>query len=732
MAEQLIFQIVAADAFTKAFNKLTSHLGVIGKAALATSGAVTAVTGTLFAMTKSTADAYDKFDSLSKKMGVTTEFVSKMSVVSELANVEFGALTGSLDKLQMNLGQAADGTGTAGEALRKLGISITNTNGELKTSEDILPELADAFEDIKSATERSRVAQELFGRGGTEMIKILKDGRKGLEEMGDEAEAMGLVVGKQAAANAEKFNDALFKCKGVLQGLQHVIGEALMPVITGLAEQFSSFVKENREDIISWGKIAVDVLGQATEKISYAVGALIDVWRLHNLQFNINKLVLASFIKAYYSSLDYLVEKTLKFAKAVNFGGIFDEGIASAENWRTGTGVIIRSIEPEIEKSSAKISEYFGKGFAYSTLKVDEFVVKTKASIASLKELGTASVAHVPTGDTGEPVTMPSGETGSEAGEPVTMLPDPADYQEKLAELASLHDEYFLDENEKIQQWYEEQQAIHAGHQDALTMLDDIYEEKKLEVQEEKMEAYQEQLDALNEMYSEALDTDEQRLDKWFKTQQKKYQGDQNALLKLQKVYNKKKEALDKEEHEKDLELKQAKLEAAANLFSGIANLASVFGKRAFGLMKIASISEATINSYTAATNALAHTPGPPPIPQIAAFAALALGMSNVAKISQMKAPAYHGGMTNVPREQTVLLDKGERIVSPKQNEDLTEFLKNKNNQSNVHIEKLSILENATNAENLLNISKSSWEEIVEAQIVPALRTMTKRGIAFA
>ena len=36
----------------------------------------------------------------------------------------------------------------------------------------------------------------------------------------------------------------------------------------------------------------------------------------------------------------------------------------------------------------------------------------------------------------------------------------------------------------------------------------------------------------------------------------------------------------------------------------------------------------------------------------------------------------FHGGMENVPKEQSYILDEGERVVSPKQNEDLTGFLK--------------------------------------------------------
>ena len=57
-----------------------------------------------------------------------------------------------------------------------------------------------------------------------------------------------------------------------------------------------------------------------------------------------------------------------------------------------------------------------------------------------------------------------------------------------------------------------------------------------------------------------------------------------------------------------------------------------------------AAVSAATINTYQAATNALANTPAPPPFPQIAAGVAIASGLMNVKKILSTKTPGPSGG----------------------------------------------------------------------------------------
>jgi chemotaxis protein histidine kinase CheA len=56
---------------------------------------------------------------------------------------------------------------------------------------------------------------------------------------------------------------------------------------------------------------------------------------------------------------------------------------------------------------------------------------------------------------------------------------------------------------------------------------------------------------------------------------------------------------------------------------------------------KAAAISSATINTYQAATNALANTPAPPPFPQIAAAATIASGLAQVRNI--LKTPDVNG-----------------------------------------------------------------------------------------
>jgi hypothetical protein len=90
-----------------------------------------------------------------------------------------------------------------------------------------------------------------------------------------------------------------------------------------------------------------------------------------------------------------------------------------------------------------------------------------------------------------------------------------------------------------------------------------------------------------------------------------------------------------------------------------------------------------------------------------------------------------HGGMESIPREGTFLLNKGERVLSPNQNSDLTSFLDGGAAGGSVTIENLniSILPNATNADALLRLREAEWNNLVAGPIIKSLNTLRRRGV---
>ena len=155
MSEKLEFVILAKDQFSKSFGKLTKYLPSLKTLAVGAAGGVTALGGTLLAITKTTANTYDSFSKLSDQLGVSTDWLSKLKYQTQIGGVEWTVAEKAVQGFQVRIGEASQGIGTAKDSLLALGLELNKENGQLKTAEELMPEVADALKGVANATEKA-------------------------------------------------------------------------------------------------------------------------------------------------------------------------------------------------------------------------------------------------------------------------------------------------------------------------------------------------------------------------------------------------------------------------------------------------------------------------------------------------------------------------------------------------------------------------------------------------
>ncbi|HCQ9598978.1 TPA: transglycosylase SLT domain-containing protein, partial [Acinetobacter baumannii] len=99
----------------------------------------------------------------------------------------------------------------------------------------------------------------------------------------------------------------------------------------------------------------------------------------------------------------------------------------------------------------------------------------------------------------------------------------------------------------------------------------------------------------------------------------------------------------------------------------------------------------------------------------LVAMASVAAETASIVGNIQSVAGIFHGGKDYVPKEATYLLDKGERVVSPRQNQDLTSFLASQREMNQYN----AINSNPTNGSSEVNIqiiNRVQGVELVESQ----------------
>lgn len=252
---------------SKSLDGFSSSLKTIGAgiAGFISGAAIAGFTGLAFGIQK-TVDSMDELSKSAQKVGLTTEELSKLAYAGDLADVSLETLTSSLGKLTKAQAAALDTSSKTAEVFDALGIAVKNADGSLRNSSDVLADFAQRFQELGGSPEAVAAGFQIFGRSFQELIPLLKDGREGIQEAGDELERFGGVITTQAGQAAEEFNDNLTRLKTQFSAIFAQIAQNLLPTLVRLSEDL--------KDLAADGKLAENATSLLTAAVDAGTSAL--------------------------------------------------------------------------------------------------------------------------------------------------------------------------------------------------------------------------------------------------------------------------------------------------------------------------------------------------------------------------------------------------------------------------------------------------------------------------
>ncbi len=257
-------------------------VGKVGKAfgaALAALGA--AAVGAASALAGLTVSASNYADDLITQATFTrqtTDDLQKYAYAARFIDVEVNTLTKSMAKNIKSMDSARKGSAAYADAYKKLGVSVTGANGELRNSNDVYWECIDALGSIQNETERDALAMQLFGKSAQELNSVIEAGSEAFKELGDEAEQMGFILSEDAVNRLGAFNDKLQVLQAGAEGLKNAASLIALPFLDTLAGEgipimtkFSKAVMDAEGDVTKMadalGEGISDVLNLIVEKL---------------------------------------------------------------------------------------------------------------------------------------------------------------------------------------------------------------------------------------------------------------------------------------------------------------------------------------------------------------------------------------------------------------------------------------------------------------------------------
>jgi hypothetical protein len=235
------------DALKSKTSALSGGLKKAGKAFAIFGAAASAAAFGVFKFVDSVTKAGDNIGKEAKKIGVGTTELQRLRFAADRSGASAKSMSLAIKNSAKQLEDAKNGGAKLfRDALTEIGVELEDLNG--LTAEDRLSLFADRLAGVADEGKKTALAMNLFGaRAGPELLPLLKEGGAGIRALGDEAEALGLVMDEKGVAASENFQDRLTDLKGVLTGVKNEIGIALIPVVEDAINQFKDWIQENKK-----------------------------------------------------------------------------------------------------------------------------------------------------------------------------------------------------------------------------------------------------------------------------------------------------------------------------------------------------------------------------------------------------------------------------------------------------------------------------------------------------
>lgn len=219
--------------------ELTRKLVILGAAA-----AVAAAGGMIFLIKKVT-DFGDKIGKMSKRTGVSTDELQRLNQAAELAGTNIDTLEKGIKRMSGFLDDVANNLSTAKIALAGLGLELKDF--QALGPGEVFNKFLKALAEIEDPLKRAALAQDVFGRAGTQLLPLLSDGVKGLEDMREEAERLGLIMTPEQIRNAEQFKDEMFRVKAILAAIGRGFAADFLPLLNSALQNLQNVLQGLRE-----------------------------------------------------------------------------------------------------------------------------------------------------------------------------------------------------------------------------------------------------------------------------------------------------------------------------------------------------------------------------------------------------------------------------------------------------------------------------------------------------
>ena len=182
----------------------------------------------------------DDLNTMSKVTGISTTELQKYKYSADLLDVSVETIAKSQTKMKKSMYSAQQGSKTMADAFAKLGVSIEDSNGNLRSQDEVFTESIKALGQMSNETERDALAMQIFGKSASELNPLIEDNGETFERVAQIFANNGLeIVDQETIDKANQFQDALDTLKATGMATLSTIGMQLAGYLAPAMEKIS-------------------------------------------------------------------------------------------------------------------------------------------------------------------------------------------------------------------------------------------------------------------------------------------------------------------------------------------------------------------------------------------------------------------------------------------------------------------------------------------------------------
>lgn len=235
-------------------------------------------------------DVIDQQSDLAQTLGVSIQALQEWGFVATLSGSSAQQYEASLGGLSQAIGDTANDVGRAKAIFEKLGISVKDSTGKVKSADTVMEELRGKLQGLEKTEKISILSKLGIDRS---MLQMLESTDEDIAKLRKQAQSLGITTDEEKEKVA-KYKDAMDTLGFGINALSTRIAISLTPNLTKMADAFTEMLINNRSNIDSLmnilnagttaftriGKLLSGVFTDMNDGQKYVLGLVSGVWLL--------------------------------------------------------------------------------------------------------------------------------------------------------------------------------------------------------------------------------------------------------------------------------------------------------------------------------------------------------------------------------------------------------------------------------------------------------------------